>query len=207
MSWFTSWMNPGRGYDAAQEQYDKYYGQAQGALNPYAQQGQQQYGNMNNYIQNLMNPQGLQDQWAKGYKESESAKNMENMAQEHGLNAASGMGLMGSNTALNAIQSGTSQIGAQDRQNYLNDLMEKYKMGAGLSQGVYNTGAGAAQGMSQNAMNMGQNSANMQYNRTNAPGAMFGQTAGAASKLIMDYLTGGMGTGGMGRGAWSTGGG
>jgi len=206
MSWFTSWMNPGRGYDAAQEQLNNYYNQAQGGISPYMQQGQQQYGNLNNYINSLMDPQALQDKWAKGYKESEAAKNMENLAQQHGLNAASSMGLMGSNTALNAIQSGTSQIAEQDRQNYLNDLMQKYMQGGAAAQGIYNTGAGAANQYGQNAMNMGNNSAQMQYGRTNAPGAFFGQAVGAGSKLLMDYLTGGMGSGGFGRGVWSTGG-
>ena len=35
---------------------------------------------------------------------------------------------------------------------------------------------------------------------------MFGKIGGGAIKLLMDYLTGGMGTGSFGRGAWSTGG-
>lgn len=206
MSMFSSWLHPERGYQAGQQQLDKYYGQAQGALQPYNQQGINQGGNLNEMIQNLMNPQALQDKWASGYKESEAAKNMEGMAQQHGLDAASSMGLMGSSPALGAIQAGTSAIGAQDRQNYLDNLMEKYKTGAGLSQGMYNTGAGAAGQMGQNAMNMGQSSAGMQFGQTNAPGEMFGNIAGKVGKTMMDYLTGGMGTGGFGRGAWSTGG-
>jgi hypothetical protein len=192
MSWLTSWLHPERGYKAGQEELDKYYQDAQGQLQPYNQQGQEQYGNLNNYINTLMDPQALQDKWASGYKESEAAKNMEGLAQQHGLDAASSMGLMGSNTALGAIQAGTSGIAAQDRQNYLNDLMEKYKMGAGLSQGIYGTGANAAGQMGQNAMNMGQNSAQMQLGKTNAQGELLGGLLGSAGGLggglLSNYL-------------------
>jgi hypothetical protein len=194
MSWLTSFIHPQKGYQAGQEQLDKYYNQAQGYQQPYNQQGQEQYGNLNDIIKNLIDPQALQDKWSKGYNESEAAKNMENMAQEHGLNAASSMGLMGSNTALNAIQSGTSQIGAQDRQNYLNDLMEKYKTGAGLSQGIYNTGAASAGQMGQNAMNQGQNSAQMSYNQENAPGNMFSGLVGSGLGLAGSALGGPIGS-------------
>ena len=202
MSWLSDFLNPGKGYQKGQEELDKYYGQGQGFLNPYAQQGQDQYQNMQEYIRNLMNPQELQDQWAKNYKESESAKNMEDMAQQHGLNAASSMGLMGSSPALGAIQAGTSAIGAQDRQNYLNDLMEKYKMGAGLSQNIYGTGAGAAGQQAQNAMNMGQNSAQMAFGQQNAGGNLWGNILGGIGGLFGGPLAQGLSN----RMGWTTGG-
>ena len=208
MSWLSSMFNPSEGYKKGQEQLDKYYQQAQGNLQPYNQQGQQQYANLNEMIQNLMDPQALQDKWASGYNESEAARNMENMAQQHGLNAASSMGLMGSNSALNAIQSGTSQIGAMDRQNYLNDLMEKYKAAAGLSQGIYGQGANSANAMSNNAMNMGQNSADMAYNQQNANGNMMGSLLGGAASLAGGILGGPIG-GAIGKkltNTWSSGG-
>lgn len=179
MSWLSSFLNPGKGYDKGQEQLDKFYQQAQGFQRPYNQYGQDQYANLNEYIKNLMNPQALQDQWAKGYTESESAKNAEGMAQEHGLDVASSMGLMGSNAALQATQAGTTQIGLDDRQNYLDNLMQKYLAGAGLSQGIYNQGANTAGQMGQNAMNMGQSSAEMAYGKQNAGGNLLGGLIGA----------------------------
>lgn len=206
MSWLSSFLHPERGYKAGQEQLNKYYQQAQGYQQPYNQNGINQGTNLGDLIKSLMDPQALQDKWASGYKESDAAKNLEGIAKEHGLDAASSMGLLGSSPALGAIQAGTSGIVAQDRQNYLNDLMEKYKTGAGLSQGMYNTGAQTANQMGQNAMNMGQNSAGMKFGETNAPGDVFGKIGGGALKSIMDYLTGGFGTGAFGRGAWSTGG-
>ncbi len=206
MSWFSSWLHPDRGYKAAQDELNKYYNQAQGYQQPYNQNGITQGTNQQKYIDELMDPQALQDKWSKGYNESEAAKGMENIATQHGVNAASSMGLGGSNTALSAIQAGTSGIVAQDRQKYLDDLMEKYKTGAGLSENMYNQGANTAGQMGQNAMTQGQNSAGLKFGETNAQGDMFGKLAGGAGKLLMDYLTGGMGSGGFGRGAWSTGG-
>lgn len=192
MSWLTSFLHPGRGYKAGQEQLDKYYNEAQNAISPYNMQGQDQYGNLNSYIQNFMDPETLQSKWASDYAESPAAIQAEKMAQQHGLDAANSMGLMGSNTALNAIQSGTSQIGMQDRQKYLDDLMQKYLAGAQLAQGIYGTGAGAANTMSQNAMNMGQNSADMAYGQQNAGGNMFagllGQGIGAVGGPIGSAL-------------------
>lgn len=204
MSWLSSWLHPERGYQAGQEQLDKYYNQGQGYLNPYSQGGQQAFNPLMNQMQQLMDPQALQDKWAKGYKESEAAKGMEGMAQQHGLDAASSMGLMGSSPAISAIQAGTSQIGAQDRQNYMNDLMQKYQAATGIGQNLYGIGANAAGQQSQNAMNMGQQSAGMQFGQTNAPGQMFGQGVGYAGNLLSRYLTGGSGGG---KNVWSSGGG
>ncbi len=179
MSWLSSFLHPGKGYEKGQEQLDKYYNQSQGYLNPYNQQGQQQYGNLSDIIKNLMDPTELNKKWTESYSESPQALQAEKMAQEHGLNAASSMGLMGSNTALNATQAGTTQIGLDDRQNYLNDLMNKYMQAAGLSQGIYGTGANAAGQMSNNANQMGQNSAQMAFGKQNAGGSMFGNLLGA----------------------------
>ncbi len=166
MSWLSSFLHPGRGYDAAQEQLNNYYQQAQGPLNE--------------YMQNLMNPQALYDKWSNGYKESDAAKAMEGIANEHGLDAASSMGLMGSSPALQAIQAGTSGIVANDKQQYMKDLMDKYQLGAGVA-GQYG----------QNAMNMGQNSANMAYGSQNAGGNLFGNLFGAGLGLFGGPLASG----------------
>ena len=204
MSWLSDWLHPGRGYEKGQEQLDKYYGQGQGFLNPYNQQGQDQYKNMQEYLKNLMNPQGLQDQWAKGYKESDAAKSMEGIAQQHGLDAASSMGLMGSSPALQAIQAGTSGIAAQDKQSYMDDLMKKYMAGMGLTSNIYGTGASAAGQQSQNAMNMGNNSAQMAFGQQNAGGDLFSKLLGSGLGLFGGYMNNRNSSGGPN--PWNTGG-
>lgn len=199
MSWFSSFMHPERGYDKAQKVLEQYFNQSQGYQQPYNAAGQGQIGNLQSYIDRLMHPEALQDEWSRGYKESDAAKMNEEMARQHGLNAASSMGLMGSEPVLNAIQSGTSGIVAEDRQKYLDDLMQKYMQGAGLSQGLFNTGANTAGNMANNAMTMGQNSAQMAYNKENAGGDLLSKLLGTGAGVVGSWLGGGNNT-------WHTGG-
>lgn len=207
---FDSFLHPEKGYEAGQDELNKYFGQGQGYLQPYNQFGLNAYGDYSGAMKRLLDPAALEGEWIKGYSESPAAKNAEAMAEGNGLNAASSLGLMGSNTALNAIQSGTSRIGMEDRQNYLNDLMQKYLAGTGIAGNIFNTGAGAANNMANNAMNMGNNSAQMAFGRQNAPGSLFGNLLGAG----IGYMTGGpmgaaagAGAGGSGGRGWSFGGG
>ena len=221
MSWLDSFLHPEKGYEKGQEQLDKYfdqsknyYNQGQGYLQPYNQFGQDAYGNYSGAMKRLLDPASLQNEWAKGYTESDSAKNTAKMAQENGLDAASGLGLMGSNTALHAIQGGTTNIGLNDRQNYLDNLMQKYLAGAGIAGNIFNTGASSANSMSGNAMNfgrntmdMGNNSAQMAYGQQNSPGDLFGKLIGTG----IGYMSGRTGGGSNGAtsgasGGWSFGG-
>lgn len=195
MSWLSKFLHPENAYKSAQEQLDKYYQQGQGYLDPYNQNGQQAYGGLSEALRRLLNPQELQNEWAKGYQESDIAKQDEALANQHGLESASAMGLLGSSPALQAIQSGTSGIVARDRQHYLDDLLEKYKTGIGLGENIYGTGANAANSQSQNALHMGENSAQNQFNQNNAQGDLLGKLLGYGSGLFGSAL-----------GGWSTGG-
>ncbi len=193
MGFFDDLFHPGKGYDKAQEQLNQYYNQGQGALNPYMQQGQQAYGQLSGAMGNLLDPAKLQAEWAKSYTTSPQAQQAQDMAQQQGLDAASSMGLLGSRTGLDAIQAGTSAIGSADRQQYLNDLMQKYTLGTGIGQNIYNTGANAASQSSQNAMNMGQNSAQMAFGRQQAGNDMFGSALGAFGTIAGSALAGPIG--------------
>jgi hypothetical protein len=188
MSWLSSFLNPGRGYENSQDELNKHYQEGQGYLQPYNQHGLEQYGTLLEFIDSLKNPGNLLDKFSNGYQESDYAKNQEQIAQEHGLNAATALGLNGSNTALNAIQRGTSQIGMQDKENYLNRILDTYIKGAGLSSGLYNTGANMASNLSNNASRMGEDSANLSFGRENAGGNTLGTLLG---------LIGGLGTGAL----------
>lgn len=183
MSWLSSFLHPGKGYQRGQQQLDKYYQQAQQFQQPYANNGQQAYGFLADYMKNLSDPQALQDKWSQGYKESDYAKNLEADASQRGLNAASSMGLMGSSPALSAIQQGTSEIGAKDKNQYMQDLMQKYLSGMGLGQNIYGVGANSANAMGQNSMNMGQNSAQMAFGQQNAGGDMFSKILQALASM------------------------
>ena len=193
MGWFDSFLNPGKGYAKGQEQLDKYYQQAQGQLNPYNQNGVQAGQGLNTAMNNLLDPAALQNKWSSGYQESPYAQQLQNQAQSQGMDAASAMGLMGSSPALNAIQQGSAGIMNADRQQYMNDLMQKYLAGTGIGQSMYGVGANAANQQSQNAMNQGQNSAGMAFGQQNAQGDLLSKGIGAAAGAFGGPIAGAAG--------------
>lgn len=187
MSWLSSLIHPGRAYKKAAEEQEKYYGQAQDYLNPYNERGLEAGNAVSGAMNNLLNPDQLYNDWAQGYQMSPYAQQQQQAATQNGLNAASSMGLMGSTPALQAIQAGTSQIGNQDRQNYLNQLMNMYFQGAGIGQNIYGQGAQAGGQLGQNAMNQGTNAAEMAYGRQAAGGNMLGGLLGAGAGMLTGY--------------------
>lgn len=202
MGWLDSFFHPEKAYEKGQEQLDKYYNKGQEYLSPYNQFGQDAHGDLSGVMKRLLDPAALEGEWVNSYHESPTAVQAEKMAQQHGLDAASSLGLNGSNTALQAIQGGTSRIGMEDRQSYLGNLMQKYLAGAGIAGNIFNTGANTAGAMSNNALNMGNNSAQMQYGAQSAPGALFGKLLGTG----IGVRTGAIGQNGSGMPSWSLGG-
>lgn len=168
-----SFLHPERGYKKAGEALMPYYREAQGALSPYVQQGGEAYGNLSGAMNALLNPADLHNQFAQSYEESPYAKQLQDMAMNRGLNAASSMGLLGSTPALQSLQAGTTGIANAARDQYINDLTSKYLQGASLAQGIYGTGASAAGQLGSQAMNMGGAMGNLAYGRANAPGQLF----------------------------------
>jgi len=199
----SNFLHPGRAYEDAGRATEQYYNNAQGYLNPYNQGGINAGTNLTTAAGKLSDPVALQDEWSNAYKTSDYAKNLQAQATQGGLDAASSMGLMGSTPALQAIQSGTAQIGNADRQQYLQDLMDKYNAGIGINKDMYNTGAQTAGQMGQNSMNQGQNAGGAAFGRTQASGKMFGDILKTAGQMGTSWMTGGMGTGDFGRGMWS----
>lgn len=193
MGLFSSFFHPERGYEKAQDEMQQYYNQAQNFQKPYNQFGQEAYGPLSGAMQALLNPEGLMSRFQNAYTESPSAKYAENLAGEHGMNAASSMGLLGSTPALQVIQEGKSRIGLEDRDSYINRLIQQYLQGAGIAGNIYNTGASTASNMGSNAMRMGENASQLAYNRENAPGGLFGSLLGLGGSIAGSALSGPMG--------------
>jgi hypothetical protein len=177
-SMIHSFFNPDEAYEAGQAKENQGWRESKGYLDPYHQQGQAQYGRLNTAAGRLMDPRSLQDEWINSYKTSPYAQQRLAQNQTLGLEGASSMGLMGSSAALGNIQQGGAKIMNEDRQAYMNDMMEKYMKGIGLSQDMYNTGYGAAGQLSSGAQKHGENQAALEVNRQLAPGERFGQIAG-----------------------------
>lgn len=180
--------------------------QAQQQFQPYMDRGNQAGGSLMDFIQQLGNPEQLENQWASGYNTSPYAKQMLSQNQSQGMDAASQMGLMGSSSALQNIQNTAGNIVQGDRQNYMNDLFQKLMGGAGVAQNVYGVGANAtgqnasmATQQADQAMNFGDQYAGLQYQKDQAPMNAIGQLL---TRVLQPYLTGGFGQGSYGRGAF-----
>jgi hypothetical protein len=155
-------------YGDASNQENKGWNDARHYQEPYWQQGQDQYGALNQGRQDLMDPQKLQDKWSSSYETSPYAKRMLEMNNQYGQEAAASMGLNGSSAGVANIQQGAGDIMQKDRQKYMDDMMEKYRLGIGLGQSMYNTGASAGQNLGGQAMTHGENQAGIAYGQGNA---------------------------------------
>lgn len=170
MGWLDPFnvFDPGKAWRAGGKEIKKGYNEAQGYLNPYNQAGRGQIDKLTGAQDRLMNG-SLQNEWANNYQTSPWAKQLQDQANASGLESAGSQGLLGSSSAINAAQQGSSNIMNADRQNYMQDMMQKYMAGLGIGTNMFNTGAGAAGTMSGNAMDYGKQMGSMQFGKTNAP--------------------------------------
>ncbi len=171
MAWYDPFnvLDPGKSYRKAQKEYQKGWEQSQGYQKPYWQSGMDQIGKLTGAEDKLLNPAGLQDEWSSGYEMSPYAKQLQEQSMSQGLDAASSMGLLGSSSALQSLQSGASNIMQKDRENYMDDLMKKFLAGIGLGQNIYSTGAQTGGNLGREAMNFGEGNAGFEFNKSEAP--------------------------------------
>lgn len=118
------------------------YNQAQGALNPYSQGGQQAFNqwqnnttNQGNYLNGFQNmgqgqwnstqqsPQQYYQNIMQGYQVSPQAQYNMQMAQRAGNSAAAASGMMGSGAFVNEQQRNANQISQGDQQQYFDNTM------------------------------------------------------------------------------------
>lgn len=171
MSWLDPFnvFDPGKGTRAAMGQYKKGYEEAKKFQQPYNQAGLDQISRLMGAEDKLLDPAALQSEWAKTYETSPYAMQLMDQAKASGLDTAGSMGLLGSSSALSNIQQGASNIMQKDRENYMNQLMDKYKTGLGLGTNMFSTGAQTAGNMANQAMNFGEQMGLGEYNKANAP--------------------------------------
>jgi hypothetical protein len=177
-------MHPGRPYQAAQNQMNQYYNQAQAGMQPYNQYGQAAGQQVQDATGKLLDPAALQAEWMKSYNQSPQAQQAIAQATDQGMGEAGAMGLLGSSAAIQGLQSQAGQIASADRQKYLDDLMAKYTAGTGLAQNTYGTGANMAGQMGQNAMNMGNISGGLAGGQAGAGAGYIGQGLGFAANAL-----------------------
>lgn len=175
----SSFLNPQKGYGDAMEQIQKYFQQGMKYQQPFLQAGQNQIGTLTGAENKLLDPAALQSEWSKGYEASPYAQDLMKRSADTGNQEAAAMGLSGSSANLENVQRTGSSIMQQDRQQYLNDLMQKYMTGIGIGQNIFNTGASTAHNMGQMATQTGQEMAGGAFGAANAPGNLLERLIGA----------------------------
>lgn len=178
-----SFLHPEDAYGEAEKASNEGYDKGQAQQEPFRQGGVDQYGRLNDATGKLLDPAALQDEWSKNYKTSDYAKQQLAGNINQGQEAASAMGLNGSSAAISNIQQGAGNIQNKDRQQYMDDLMEKYRTGIGLGKGLYDTGAQTAANMGKQSQEHGNDVAGLRYGASAAPGKLFGQFAGTAANM------------------------
>lgn len=205
MGMLDSFLHPEDAYQAASDALREAQDKAIAIQKPYLDAGTAQLPQLTGAEGQLLDPETLQNKWASGYEMSPYAKQLIDQSKSAGLDEASSQGLLGSSAALGNIQTNASNIMRGDRQQYLQDLMQKYMAGIGIGQNIYNTGASTAGNVGNQVVQTGQNLAGTEYGRVAAPGAMLGNILGKIGGAALNYGTGGMsgmaGMGGFGGGA------
>lgn len=180
-----SFWHPEKGYKDAAKAMQNAWRQAQGFQQPFVDAGTDQIGRLKHTEDQLLSPSALLAEWMQDYETSPYAQRSMEKAKTAGLDAASSMGLMGSSTALNNIEQSAGDIMNADRQQYLNDLMQKFLAGIGIGQNIYNTGAATAGNMGNQALGVGENLGAAAYGARTAPGNLLKDMLAMGAKAYM----------------------
>lgn len=211
-------MNPidtffGGGKQAASQQREQGYNQANQYMDPYYQGGLEDYntyrGDINKMGQQLdqygnpadyqwrnagLSPNDLYNQWMGDYTESPQAQYEQQAAMQAANNGASASGMMGSGAYFKALQQNSADISARDQQRYFDNMMGTANMQGNWinnfqgQQGEYRRGRAGLAGYGFDAgREMGRNAIGAANERGNAEeGAADGwsKAAGAAASFF-----------------------
>lgn len=176
--------DPNEPYRKAQREAEFRLAQARGYEMPFVNNANDIYKNLREEQYALNDPAALENKWASSYEQSPYAQRMLQMNQAAGMDEAAQQGLLGSSAALGNIQLRAGDIVKQDRQQYMNDLMQKYMQAIGLGENIYGIGAQSAGNIANQTMGFGGDIANLTYNKSQAPMNGMAQGMGA----IGDYF-------------------
>lgn len=188
---FGDWKNPA---DAAMGDMNQIPGQIDRYLQPYINQGNQQYAGLNDQYSRLMNdPGGRINQIGASYHQSPGFQfALQQALQGAGHGAAAG-GMAGSPQHEQQNMGLATNLANQDYNQYLQNALGQYDVGLSGSQGIYNTGARAGMSAGEDMASYFANRAKLNYEGQNAEnqhnGGIFGNMAGAAAAFL-PYMMG-----------------
>lgn len=182
---FADWKNPA---DAAMGSMDQIPGQLNKYLQPYIDQGQSQYGNLNNQYGQLMNdPGGRLNQIGQGYHQSPGFQFALQQALQGGNHAAAAGGMAGSPQHEQQNMTMATNLANQDYNQWMQNALGMYGKGLSGSQSIYDTGAKTGISMGEDMSSYLANKAKLQYEGQNAEneheGGMWGNFLGGAGQL------------------------
>jgi len=199
--------------DAASPYYDQIPGMLEQQYRPYMQagmgalQGMQQYENRGNLAGNQLmsqygrmtnDPSGIINMLGAGFKQSPGYGFQVQQSLNAANRAAAAGGMAGSPEEQQQVATVTNQLANQDYYNYLNHSQQIYgagisglqgteHLGAQMGQGIYDTGASAANNLAQNLGAAYMNQGNLAYQGANTQnqqtGAGIGQLLGGIGSL------------------------
>ena len=192
----------------------KYYNQIPGALgqylNPYIQNGNQAYGYLNNFMNRgntagdlslginsslVNNPAGFMNQLGSTFQQSPGYDWEKGQALQSANRASAAGGMAGSPAEQQQIAGVTGQLANQDYYNYLHNVLGVFgsgmeglngisNQGYNASQGVYGSGANAANSMAQAMANYYASQGNLAYaGAQNSNNSMLGGLGSLASGI------------------------
>lgn len=131
-------------YADAQRDYDRYFNQGTGALNPYNQAGQNALGKYQDWLGDMQDPSGFINNLMGKYQESPYAQYSKRQAMRGGINAASAGGLIGSTPFQQGMAEQYNGIGSKDMQDWLSRVLGvNNEYGHGEAD-IFHTGANSA---------------------------------------------------------------
>jgi hypothetical protein len=155
--------NPADAYKKAGNAYRPWMNKAEGALNPFAQAGQQGMGNYQDWLAGMKDPSQFINQLMSGYSESPQAKYLQDTAMRAGQNAASADGTMGSTPFQQQSQLNATNIASGDIQNWLSRVLGiNTQYGEGQNN-LMGQGFNASMGLANLYQNRGQYEAGLGY--------------------------------------------
>lgn len=206
-SLFGLGQNPANASEKYLNQIPGVYGQY---LNPYIQNGNQAFGNLQGFMNRgntagnlslgafsglVNNPAQFMNQLGSTFQQSPGYNWENNQALQAANRASAAGGMAGSPAEQQQIAGVTGQLANQDYYNYLNHVMSLFGSGlSGLqdmsgqglnaSQGVYNTGANASSDIANSMAQYYANQGNLAYaGAQNQNNSMFGGLGALASGL------------------------
>jgi hypothetical protein len=175
-------------YDAAMNQYQDWSTRAQNTQQPYLNAGQGAISDYQKWLAGQQNPSQFINNLMGQYQESPYSQYLQKQSLRAGTNAASASGLSGSTPLLQQLQQNSRNIGSQDQNQWLQNILGiNTQYGQGQNN-LMNSGQTAANSLTGLYNNIGKQMAEQSYNKEASKQNDFWNTLGGVGSIIGSFL-------------------